>query len=134
MHLAPSWSGMGSGAVAPPYIVTALQGIANAVAANWSLPGLPPTVTYSRTSPLSDAVAAAKAAHVAVVCTATVSSEGADRIDLSLPQVPPVHPLLAWPTCRRRDTLALIHLIPLVLVRVRVLGLLLLLVLVLVNI
>ena len=78
----PIVAGMGSGAVAPPYIVTVLRGVQAAVE---GFGGNGSTITYSRTSPVSAAVAAAQAADVAIMCTATVSSEGIDRLDLSLP-------------------------------------------------
>lgn len=76
-NTAPIVAGAGSGAVSPPYIITVLQGILNAV---------PHTVnvTYAGTSD-ANVVAVAAAADVAVVCTGTWSSEGVDRADLSLP-------------------------------------------------
>ena len=41
--------------------------------------------SYSPTSPQSNAVAAAAAADIAIICTATTSGEGHDRPNLSLP-------------------------------------------------
>jgi len=71
----PIVHGTGSGSVAPPYVITALQGV-SAYAAN---------VTYFDSSNLTAAVAGAAAASVAVVCTAITSGEGHDRVNISLP-------------------------------------------------
>jgi len=70
--------GTGSGAVSPPYIITPLQGITNRAGPDVS-------ITYVPTGDTAAAVAAAKAADVALVCTATISGEGHDRVNLSLP-------------------------------------------------
>lgn len=71
-------AGNGSGHVDAPYVITPLQGITNRA-------GTAASVTYAPTSPQSAAVAAAKGADIAIVCTATVSGEGSDRVNLSLP-------------------------------------------------
>jgi beta-glucosidase len=74
---APIVAGGGSGAVSPPYIITVLQGILNAVPHSVN-------VSYAGTSD-ANAEAIAAAADVAIVCTGTWSTEGSDRSDLSLP-------------------------------------------------
>jgi len=66
--------GGGSGHVIPPYVVTPYAGIKAVVN----------SATYAPTSPLQNAVAAAKAADVAVVFVGVFSSEGSDRPNLSL--------------------------------------------------
>jgi len=76
--VSPIVHGDGSGQVSPPYVITVLQGV-TAAAAQGSI------ISYSRTSPVADAVTAAENADVAIVCTATVSSEGFDRMNLNLP-------------------------------------------------
>lgn len=75
-HTAPIVAGGGSGAVAPPYIITVLDGVTA------QAPGV--NITYTGTADVAAAVAAAAAADVAIVCTAT-TSEGFDRANLSLP-------------------------------------------------
>ena len=74
----PIVAGNGSGHVVAPYIITPLQGVTNRASAD-------STVTYVDSSDVAGAVAAAKAADVAIVCTGTVSGEGTDRKNLSLP-------------------------------------------------
>lgn len=77
-QIAPIVHGTGSGAVAPPYVITTLAGMqAKAGGA---------TIKYYATND-TGAVAGAKAANVAVICTATTSGEGHDRKNLSLPLV-----------------------------------------------
>jgi beta-glucosidase len=76
--LHPIVHGGGSGQVVPAYVITALLGIKTHASSS-------ATITYFTTAQQDAAVAAAKAADVAVVCTATTSSEGSDRPNLSLP-------------------------------------------------
>jgi len=70
----PTIAGGGSGHVIAPYVISPYKGIMDKTK----------SVTYSATTPLDQAVAAAKAADVAVVFVATSSSEGSDRPNLSL--------------------------------------------------
>ena len=72
--------GCGSGSVVPPYIITPLQGITNRAQEHDSSI----TVTYVANN-TAQAIAAAKAADVALVCSAISSCEGSDRVNLSLP-------------------------------------------------
>jgi len=68
--------GGGSGAVYPPYVVSPVVGITNRFSGK---------VEYNQGTNITEAVAIAKQADVAIVFMATTSSEGADRVNLSLP-------------------------------------------------
>jgi len=76
-NLNPTATGGGSGHVIPPYIVTPYQGIKTRA-------GSGRHVTYAPSNPVSQAVALARAADIAIVFVATDSSEGSDRKNLSL--------------------------------------------------
>jgi len=73
----PIYAGWGSGGVIAPYLVTPLTGIKSRVASNV-------TVTYTDSSNINNAVAAAQAADVAIVCVGVTSGEGSDRANLGL--------------------------------------------------
>jgi len=77
---APIVAGGGSGHVDAPYIITGYEGIRERLDGTAAGP-----VVYKPTDSIADAVAAAKAADVAIVFVATSSGEGWDRHNLSLP-------------------------------------------------
>ena len=77
--LSPVVGGGGSGEVNVAHIVSPLEGI-KARLTNTTV-----QVIYAPTTPLNQAVAAAKSADVALVFTGVSSSEGSDRPNLSLP-------------------------------------------------
>ena len=80
--IAPIVGGTGSGRVTPPYVITALQGIANRAASEI---GSDAVVKYAPTGKTPAAAAAlAAASDVAVVVVGTVSGEGHDRPTLGL--------------------------------------------------
>ncbi len=72
--------GRGSGRVSPSFVSTPLAAIRNAVAAA----GGGVTISYHSGVDINAAAAAAAAADVAIVFVGTLSTEGADRISLSL--------------------------------------------------
>ena len=78
--LKPVVGGQGSGQVPVAHIVSPLEGI-RARLANTNI-----KVVYAPTSPLDQAVAAAKGADVALVFSGVTSTEGIDRSTLSLPE------------------------------------------------
>ena len=73
---APIVGGEGSGYVGPPYIITVADGVSSKASGA--------TIRVVGTN-VTEAVAAATSADVAIVCTATTSSEGIDRANLDLP-------------------------------------------------
>jgi beta-glucosidase len=78
----PIWVGLGSAQVYLPYYDDPLRAISNRAGA-----GI--TITYNQgdndTNSLSQAVAAAQQADVAIVCVGQQTGEGIDRVSLSLP-------------------------------------------------
>jgi beta-glucosidase len=81
----PIVAGLGSGHVEPPYIITGADAIEARMSAAAGATNTAGPVVYMPTSAVDEAVAAAKAADVAVVFVATTSSESYDRTNLSLP-------------------------------------------------
>lgn len=76
--------GNGSGSVVPPYVITGLQGI-QAGLSDLGGGAANVTVVYDDGEDLEQAANIAASADIAVVFLATVSGEGADRLNLSLP-------------------------------------------------
>jgi len=73
--------GNGSGHVIPPYVITPLQGIQEAAQSS----GYNVDVSYAPTNPISTAVQLAASSDIAIVFVSVDSSEGIDRVNLSLP-------------------------------------------------
>lgn len=98
--LAPVIAGGGSGHVIAPYVISPLEGIQTRV-------GTAGKVSYAPTNPIASAADVAASADYAIICVGFESSEGMDRVNLSLPY--PQDDLIKAVAAVQPNTIVVLH-------------------------